>query len=147
MSLIHLTACGYLLYPERKNNEPGKIDPTIVILDAAGLLFGILPGVVAFAVDITTGTIFLSPNEKSAIEKHKKNDNAFHKLDLDLIPHNEISVDLNNIIKQLSVKTGQAISGNDIVYYTTDISKPIQLTLLENKYASIVHYSQKTLHF
>ncbi len=57
--LTSFTACGYLLYPERRGQEGGRIDPVVALLDAALLLLFIVPGVVAFAVDITTGTIYL----------------------------------------------------------------------------------------
>lgn len=57
--LTSFTACGYFLYPERRGQEGGRIDPVVVLLDAALLLLFIVPGVVAFAVDITSGTIYL----------------------------------------------------------------------------------------
>ncbi len=57
--LTSFTACGYFLYPERRGQEGGQIDPVVALLDAALLLLFIVPGVVAFAVDITTGTIYL----------------------------------------------------------------------------------------
>ncbi|MEW5248518.1 hypothetical protein [Microbulbifer discodermiae] len=66
----NLTACGYFLYPERKGQEGGRVDPVVVILDGAALLFGILPGVVAFAVDFTSGTIYLPAGGSSAIDRH-----------------------------------------------------------------------------
>lgn len=51
--------CGTLLYPERRGVEdPGRIDPVVVLLDGALLLFFLVPGVVAFAVDIATGAIY-----------------------------------------------------------------------------------------
>ena len=57
--LISLTGCGTLLHPERKGQTGGRIDPGIVILDGVGLLFFFIPGVIAFAVDFTYGTIYL----------------------------------------------------------------------------------------
>ncbi|SDZ76630.1 hypothetical protein [Microbulbifer marinus] len=68
--MMNLTACGYFLYPERKGQAGGRVDPVVVILDGAALLFGILPGVVAFAVDFTTGTIYLPAGGSSAIDRH-----------------------------------------------------------------------------
>ncbi|WP_160153928.1 hypothetical protein [Microbulbifer sp. ALW1] len=68
--LLNLTACGYFLYPERKGQSGGRVDPVVVILDGAGLLFGILPGIVAFAVDFTNGTIYLPAGGSSAIDRH-----------------------------------------------------------------------------
>jgi hypothetical protein len=52
--------CGTLIFPERQNAEhSGKLDPNILILDGVGLLFFILPGLVAFGVDFVTGAIYL----------------------------------------------------------------------------------------
>ncbi|WGL17402.1 hypothetical protein PVT68_03670 [Microbulbifer bruguierae] len=68
--VLNLTACGYMLYPERKGQTGGRVDPAVVILDGAALLFGILPGIVAFAVDFTNGTIYLPAGGSSAIDRH-----------------------------------------------------------------------------
>jgi len=56
-------ACGTILHPERKGQEAGRIDPAIAILDGVGLLFFFIPGVIAYAVDFSNGTIYLPPEE------------------------------------------------------------------------------------
>jgi hypothetical protein len=56
---LPLTGCGTLIFPERQGQGSGKLDPNILILDAFGLLFFIVPGLVAFAVDFATGAIYL----------------------------------------------------------------------------------------
>lgn len=54
-----LSSCGTIIYPGRVyQTERSQLDPAIVILDGIGLLFGIIPGLVAFAVDFTTGAIY-----------------------------------------------------------------------------------------
>jgi hypothetical protein len=54
-----LSGCGTILYPDRAYQEKrGDLDPAIVILDGIGLFFFIIPGLVAFAVDLTTGAIY-----------------------------------------------------------------------------------------
>jgi len=58
-SFLQLPACGTIMYPERKGQRAGRLDPAIVVLDAIGLLFFIIPGVIAFAVDFNNGTIYL----------------------------------------------------------------------------------------
>jgi hypothetical protein len=59
MLIFQLSACGYFMYPERRGQKPvGRIDPAIAVLDALGLLLFIIPGVIAFAVDITNGTLY-----------------------------------------------------------------------------------------
>lgn len=62
--VIQMAGCGTLMYPERRGQTQGQIDPGIAILDALGLLLFIIPGVVAFAVDFTTGAIYLPPGKK-----------------------------------------------------------------------------------
>lgn len=61
LSLIILTqtACGTLLHPERNGQRAGRIDPAIAILNGVGILFYAVPGLVAFAVDFSNGTIYL----------------------------------------------------------------------------------------
>lgn len=62
-----LLGCGTILYPERRGQPAGKLDAQIVILDGIGLLFFLVPGVVAFAVDFSTGAIYLPKGGKSRI--------------------------------------------------------------------------------
>lgn len=62
--VAHLTACGTLLYPERKGQTDGRIDPGVAALNGVGLLLFIIPGLIAFAVDFNNGTIYL-PNSAS----------------------------------------------------------------------------------
>jgi hypothetical protein len=54
-------SCGTLLYPERRGQPSGRLDPGVVALDAVGLILFFVPGIVAFAVDFATGTIYLPP--------------------------------------------------------------------------------------
>ena len=59
--LIHLfaTSCGTLLYPERRGQTSGRIDPGVAVMDGVLLVFFIVPGVLAYAVDFSTGAIYL----------------------------------------------------------------------------------------
>lgn len=59
LACAHISACGLLLYPERKGQSGGRIDPTVAILDGVGCLFFLIPGLIAFAVDFHHGTIYL----------------------------------------------------------------------------------------
>lgn len=61
-----LAACGTLFYPDRRGQIEGKIDPAIAIANAVGLLFYVVPGLLAFAIDFTTGAIYL-PDGKYAV--------------------------------------------------------------------------------
>jgi hypothetical protein len=62
---IQMTGCGTLMYPERQGQTSGRIDATVAILDGIGLLFFIIPGLIAYAVDFSTGAIYL-PSESSS---------------------------------------------------------------------------------
>ena len=72
--IIELAGCGTILYPERKGQKGGRIDPGIAVLDGLGLLFFIIPGVIAFAVDFTTGAIYLpgGPRKSSTFLEDEK---------------------------------------------------------------------------
>lgn len=63
--LTQITACGSLFYPDRRGQIEGKIDPLIAGLDAIGILFFVIPGLIAFGVDFATGAIYL-PGGKTA---------------------------------------------------------------------------------
>ena len=54
-----IVGCGYLLHPERRHATPSRdIDTQVVILDCLWFFAGIAPGVVALAVDFTTGAAY-----------------------------------------------------------------------------------------
>lgn len=63
--MLQLSACGTILYPERKGQNAGQLDTAIVALDAIGLLFFLVPGVIAFAVDFNNGSIYLPSGSAS----------------------------------------------------------------------------------
>jgi hypothetical protein len=57
--LVQISACGYILYPERRGQTGGRIDVGVAVLDGIGLLFFLVPGIIAFAVDFSSGCIYL----------------------------------------------------------------------------------------
>ncbi len=57
--LLQISACGWILHPERRGQRSGRIDVGIVVLDGVGLLFFLIPGIIAFAVDFSSGCIYL----------------------------------------------------------------------------------------
>ena len=63
---LNIAACGTILYPERKGQINGNLDITVMLLDGIGLLFFIIPGVIAFAVDFNNGTIYLPGSKKKS---------------------------------------------------------------------------------
>jgi len=68
--LLQITACGTLMYPERKGQTGGKIDAGVAVLDGLGLLLFIIPGAIAFIVDFSNGTIYLPPEKSSLLEEN-----------------------------------------------------------------------------
>ena len=58
---LFLTSCGTLLYPERRGQPAGRLDVGVVVLDRLGLLVFLVPGIIAVAVDFSTGAIYLPP--------------------------------------------------------------------------------------
>jgi hypothetical protein len=65
--VMNLAACGTILHPERKGQVSGRLDPGIVVLDAIGLFFFIVPGVIAFAVDFSNGTIYYPGGKRASL--------------------------------------------------------------------------------
>src|SRR5690554_2163549 len=63
--IFELAGCGTIIYPERRGQTGGKIDPAVVIMDGIGLLFWVIPGLVAFAIDFATGAIYTSSGRYS----------------------------------------------------------------------------------
>jgi hypothetical protein len=66
--LAQLSACGTIFYPDRRGQIEGKIDPLIAAADAIGILFFVIPGLIAFAVDFATGAIYLPEGKTAQID-------------------------------------------------------------------------------
>lgn len=80
LAVLPTSGCGTLMFAERQD-EPhsDRFDPNILILDGIGLLFFIVPGLVAYGVDFYSGAIYL-PNgvekgEGPFIHDEKSRDN------------------------------------------------------------------------
>ena len=78
------------MYPERKGQVGGKIDAEVAILDGIGLLFFLVPGVIAFAVDFSNGTIYLPSNKNSLLENNDSQNLIVLHIDKDKINPQEI---------------------------------------------------------
>ncbi len=62
---FQLVSCGTILYPERRGQKSGRLDPGVVLFDAVGLFFFLIPGIIAYAVDFSTGAIYLPPDVRA----------------------------------------------------------------------------------
>ncbi len=65
--IVQFSGCGTILYPERRGQKAGHLDAGVVVLDGLGLLLFIIPGVIAFAVDFSNGTIYIPAAERSSL--------------------------------------------------------------------------------
>jgi hypothetical protein len=105
--MFHVTSCGTLMHPERKGQKSGRIDAGIAVLDGLGLLLFIIPGVIAFAVDFSNGTIYLPPggaslqnvpNHLADMEAIRVDKQALTKTHIELLvrEHTGTSIDLSS---------------------------------------------------
>ena len=69
--VFQLIGCGTIFYPERKGQKAGRLDGGVVIMDAIGLFFFLIPGVIAFAVDFNNGTIYLPASTRVQLRQIK----------------------------------------------------------------------------
>ena len=67
--ITQLAGCGTLMHPERRGQKSGRVDPAVAVLDGIGLLLFIIPGLIAFAVDFSTGAIYL-PGTFGALDRN-----------------------------------------------------------------------------
>ncbi|SDN05708.1 hypothetical protein [Vreelandella arcis] len=75
VTVIAISGCGTIFHPERKGQMSGDIDPAVAAANGVGLLFFIVPGVIAYAVDFSNGTIYLPSRTSSEIETKPWDDN------------------------------------------------------------------------
>ncbi len=97
---FQVAGCGTLLHPERKGQRGGDIDVGIAILDGIGLLFFIIPGVIAYAVDFSNGTIYL-PNRSRRASGEADEVRRIH-----FDPHRSTCADIEAILER---ETGRTI--------------------------------------
>ena len=69
LSLVtQLTACGTLFFPDRRGQIEGRIDPVVAGLNAIGILFYVIPGLIAFGIDFASGAIYLPGGLTSQVD-------------------------------------------------------------------------------
>ncbi|CAH1044357.1 hypothetical protein [Halomonas sp. TD01] len=94
VSIVTLSGCGTLFHPERKGQLSGNVDPVVAIANGVGLLFFIVPGVIAYAVDFSNGTIYLPSASSASVDIH----------------HLDDAMDVASLEKLLSDKAGKPVS-------------------------------------
>lgn len=60
LALALLPSCARIMHPERVGNSNGEIDIGPLVVDCLLFIPGIVPGVIALAVDFGTGAIFIN---------------------------------------------------------------------------------------
>jgi hypothetical protein len=101
--LTQLTACGTLFFPDRRGQIEGRIDPVVAALNAVGILFYVVPGLIAFGIDFATGAIYL-PNDASA---------QVNPVDLQNLVDAEGNVDPAKLKALIEVQTGHSLPLDD----------------------------------
>jgi len=105
VSLLVVTGCGSLVYPERIGQSRGNIDPIVVLMDGGLLLIGIVPGLIAFAVDFYNHTIYLPEGGENLLDYSHSSP---EKSDMRLIYKGDV-LTFDRIEEVLSRETGEKI--------------------------------------
>lgn len=134
--IVGLSACGTILYPERRGQTSGRIDVGVAVLDGIGLLFFLVPGVIAYAVDFATGTIYL-PGSATA--------NGHFKLDHAIAIHSgDQHLDAATIQRIIKRRTGRSVSMTNsqlrVRRSSSEQWRPLDKLLARRRYAGLSHF-------
>lgn len=113
--VMQLTACGTIIYPERKGQSAGQLDPSIVVLNSVGLLFFLVPGVIAFAVDFNNGSIYL-PGGSASIHSDDVN---IVNVDGDITKEKIEQVILEQTGKAVNITDNNVVLNNKMASFDT----------------------------
>src|SRR5260370_42086860 len=117
--VLQMASCGTILYPERRGQPAGRLDLAVVTLDAVGLLLFLVPGVIAFAVDFSNGTIYLPP-ERTVFFRPGGQQDSQHFQTVHVNPAELTPQRLEAILRE---QTGQAIRLEPGSYRAAKISQ------------------------
>ena len=98
-----LTACGTLFFPERRGQIEGRIDPVVAALNAVGILFYVIPGLIAFGIDFATGAIYLPGGVTSQVNPQ----------DLNNLVDADGQIDPSQLKTLIQVQTGHSLPLDD----------------------------------
>ena len=125
LSLLSMfTSCAFFLYPERRGRTAGHVDVPCLILDCAGLLFGILPGVIALAVDFSSGAIYVSTGGE------RQESRQWARIDCDT----PLIMDREFLEQVVAERTGQTVDLSQAQFWTAG---PLSRAELEQALASL----------
>ncbi|HBU70238.1 MAG TPA: polyribonucleotide nucleotidyltransferase [Elusimicrobia bacterium] len=105
------------MHPERRGQRGGRIDAGVAVLDAIGLLLFVIPGVIAFAVDFSTGAIYLPEKSRTSLDINNMKIVRFdskHATDasIEYIIKKETGIDVK--LWQKNIKISRISSINDV---------------------------------
>lgn len=113
--VAQLTSCGTMMYPERRGQRPelARLDTTVIIMDGVLLFLFVLPGVIAYAVDFSTGCIYLPPGQLSDLSEIE------HPLEVKVIQLDPDRITIDAINHTVQQHTGIAVSqyADDILMF------------------------------
>jgi len=136
--VVQLLGCGTILYPERRNQPAGKYDTDVVVLDAIGLFFFILPGVIAFAVDFSTGAIYLPRGGKSRL-KERFGGSGIQPLELDAATVDSIALTVQRAtglalnLYSPSVQIVPGREGESVEARLRELNLPLLVTIIPSQ--------------
>ena len=125
--MLQLTSCGTLLYTERRGQTGGRIDPTVAIMDGIGVLFFVVPGLIAFAVDFYTGAIYLPAGTSQVYPV------SMDEAPMVVIYENPEDLNMGRVEKVVTSHTGLSInlSQNNVRIYELKNNKDIRTEIAE----------------
>lgn len=101
--LTQLSACGTLFFPDRRGQIEGRIDPVVAGLNAIGILFYVIPGLIAFGIDFASGAIYLPGGLTSQIDPQ----------DLQDVLAADGTIDVVKLKTLIEVQTGHSLPLDD----------------------------------
>jgi len=101
--LTQLTACGTLFFPDRRGQIEGRIDPVVAGLNAIGILFYVIPGLIAFGIDFASGAIYLPGGLTSQVDPQ----------DLQNVVDADGKIDAAKLKALIEVQTGHSLPLDD----------------------------------
>ncbi len=110
-----VSACGTLLYPERRGQDKGPLDAKVVIMNGIGVLLFVVPGLVAFIVDFATGAIYL-PDEGflgGEIDQWSKGDMVAALDDATVVPFDAAALSPEQLETVIRTASGHDFSLDD----------------------------------
>jgi len=123
--VVQLTGCGYLLHPERRGQKVNlgtakrvHIAFNTYLQDLGLMLLGVIPGVIALAVDYSTGCIYLSPKEIARDKRSSLEDmnNTDHWKIVKVDPNTLNKATIEKIVQEQTGKTIQLDSPDMLLF-------------------------------